>query len=689
MRKPPLYFAAAVLLAGCSDGTASSVATSISVSPRDVSMDAVGLTQVVRATVTDQNGKAMSGPSLAWSSSSSAVTVASAGGDSAIVTSVSNGQASITARSGEANGSMTVQVSQAAASLAKQGDEQSGGVGAPLPSPLRVLVRDRRGNPMPGATVAFQVTAGGGSVSPAAAVSGPDGFATGVWTLGTEVGAPQQATATIGSLTMPFTATAVAGPPATATAVAGDGQTAGTGRAVAVPPQVLIEDAFGNPVAGVTVVFSVSAGGGTLGGATQTTNESGIATVGSWFLGSAQGVNTLTATLPGTGLANIVFTARAAAPGDVSRQAGDNQAGLAGDPVPTRPRVQVRDGSGNPVPGVAVTFTASGGGGRVEGGAVTTDANGMATVGAWILGPQAMANTLTATISDLAAAPAVFTAVGCSPGGAGYTMTLCFTTPITASQRTAFEGAVARWSAVIKGDLPNLTANIPAGSCGSTSPELDFEIDDLVIFAGVEPIDGPGAVLGQAGWCYRRSAGLPLVGLMRFDAADVAALESTNRFVAVVLHEMGHVLGLSAGLWSTMGFLKNPSGSTAQDTYFDGPRAIAGFDQIGGSSYTGGSKVPVENTGGGGTANSHWRETVLVNELMTGYLNSGSNPLSVLTVGALADMGYVVDSSAADPFSLTLSARQGADTVLHLRNDEYNGPRYTVDRSGRRSRIPR
>lgn len=689
MSRTPFFFAAALVLAGCSDGTASSVATSISVSPRDVSMDAVGLTRVVRATVTDQNGNAMSGRSLAWTSSSAAVTVASAGGDSAVVTSVSNGMATVTARAGEATGSTTVQVSQAAASLAKEGDEQSGGVGSPLPSPLRVLVKDRRGAPVPGATVTFQVTAGGGSVAPAAAVSGPDGFATAVWTLGTEVGAPQQATAMIGSLTMPFSATSVAGPPATASAVAGDGQTAGTGRAVPVAPRVRVEDAFGNPVSGVDVVFSVSAGGGTLGGSTQTTDDSGIATVGSWFLGSSEGVNTLTASLPGTGLANVVFTARAAAPGALSRAAGDNQAGMAGEPVVTRPRVQLRDGSGNPVAGVAVTFTASGGGGRVEGGTVTTDANGMATVGAWVLGPQAMANTLTATVSDLAAEPSVFNAVGCSGGGAGYTITLCFTTPITPSQRTAFEGALARWSAVIEGDLPNLTANIPAGSCGTRSPDLNFEIDDLVIFAGVEAIDGPGAVLGQAGWCYRRTAGLPLVGLMRFDAADVAALESSGRFVAVVLHEMGHVLGLSSGLWNTMGFLKNPSGATAQDTYFDGPLAIAGFDQIGGSSYTGGSKVPVENTGGGGTANSHWRESVLLNELMTGYLNAGSNPLSVLTVGALADMGYRVDPTAADAFSLTISVRQDADRVLHLRNDEYNGPRYTVDRSGRRSRIPR
>ena len=53
---------------------------------------------------------------------------------------------------------------------------------------------------------------------------------------------------------------------------------------------------------------------------------------------------------------------------------------------------------------------------------------------------------------------------------------------------------------------------------------------------------------------------------------------------------------------------------------------------------------------GPGTADSHWRETIFGNELMTGYLNSGTNPLSAVTVGSLADLGYGVDLAAADTF---------------------------------------
>jgi hypothetical protein len=62
--------------------------------------------------------------------------------------------------------------------------------------------------------------------------------------------------------------------------------------------------------------------------------------------------------------------------------------------------------------------------------------------------------------------------------------------------------------------------------------------------------------------------------------------------------------------------------------------------------------VPVANTGGPGTREGHWRESVFGNELMTGFLDGGINPLSRVTVGALEDMGYQVNYDAADDFRL-------------------------------------
>jgi len=43
----------------------------------------------------------------------------------------------------------------------------------------------------------------------------------------------------------------------------------------------------------------------------------------------------------------------------------------------------------------------------------------------------------------------------------------------------------------------------------------------------------------------------------------------------------------------------------------------------------------VEQTGGSGTACRHWSEECLGNELMTGELDYGDNPLSKITIGML------------------------------------------------------
>lgn len=693
MRNLLLCFAVALLAWGCKDGgTNSSVATSIAISPGTVALDAVGATRVVRAAVSDQNGNPMPGAALSWSSSSAAATVAGLGGDSARVTAVGNGAATVTATSGSASGTAGVQVTQVATNLQKAGgDAQTGVVGSLLPVAIQVRVRDRLNAPVAGVTVSFGVI-GGGTLSSLTAVSGADGIASVTWTLGTSVGVVQQVTASAAGVDpVPFLATVTAGPPAAATKEAGDNQTAGHGTAVAVAPRVVVRDAFNNPIAGVTVQFAVSGGGGAVAGGTQTTDANGSATVGGWTLGPASGANTLTATFPGTAIPAVVFTATGAKPGTLAVAGGNNQAVMAGTVVSIAPSVVVRDPGGNPLVGETVRFTVTTGDGMVGSATATTNASGVASAGSWRMGDVGGLNTLTATVDGLTAAPVVFRGIGCFGGGAGYTLTLCFTTPMTASQRTVFQNAAAKWGTVITGDLADINGTVPSGTCGSGTPTVTLNFDDLVIIAGVEAIDGPGGVLGSAGPCLIRNTGsLPILGVMRFDAADVANMEANGSFGSVILHEMGHVIGIGT-LWSTFGLLQNPSSAgSALDTHFTGTNGIAGFNAIGGNGYTAGQKVPVENTGGAGTMNGHWRETVLGRELMTGFLNAGSNPMSLLTVRSLTDMGYAVDVNAAEAFTISPAIRADGPTSgtrIKLHNDLYTGPVYRMDRQGRLTRV--
>ena len=228
---------------------------------------------------------------------------------------------------------------------------------------------------------------------------------------------------------------------------------------------------------------------------------------------------------------------------------------------------------------------------------------------------------------------------------------------MTSSQQATFTTAAARWSQVIRSGLSDVSLSIPADDCGTGAPAFSGPIDDLLIDASITAIDGPGGILGQAGPCYiRTTGGLPVYGIMQFDVADVAALEASGGFESVILHEMGHVLGFGTVWQSLVNGLgtSNPTfvGLTARGTWS--------------WSSSANTSVPVEGGGGAGTAGSHWRESSLGNELMTGYLNSGPNPLSKVTIGALSDLGYGVDLAAADPFAGTaVRAPEGPATQLH------------------------
>ncbi|MCA9769531.1 MAG: Ig-like domain-containing protein, partial [Gemmatimonadetes bacterium] len=77
----------------------------------------------------------------------------------------------------------------------------------------------------------------------------------------------------------------------------GSGQQAAAGEAVPLAPSVVVRDAAGEPVAGVTVTFSVVSGGGTIQGATPATDASGVARISRWVLGPS-GPQRLTAAVP-------------------------------------------------------------------------------------------------------------------------------------------------------------------------------------------------------------------------------------------------------------------------------------------------------------------------------------------------------------------------------------------------------
>ena len=267
------------------------------------------------------------------------------------------------------------------------------------------------------------------------------------------------------------------------------------------------------------------------------------------------------------------------------------------------------------------------------------------------------------------------------------------TTP-TAAQEEAFDAAVAYWRRAVVGDLSDFSADIAAGECGGvTAPAVNEVVDDLLIFVEFTDIDGQGGTLGQASPCWLRSSdGTPFMGGMIFDNADLGNLG--NLLGPTIRHEMAHVLGVGS-LWDFAGFTAEPSdtsaaGSLGADTHFTGPLAIAAFNTVGGTGYPG-AKVPVENdqdNWGAGSLDVHWRESVFNTELMTPGIDVGSNPSSLVTIQSLADLGYQVNTGAADPYQLppvTALAKGQAvkGASIQLVNDVAPGPIGVMDPDGR------
>ena len=196
---------------------------------------------------------------------------------------------------------------------------------------------------------------------------------------------------------------------------------------------------------------------------------------------------------------------------------------------------------------------------------------------------------------------------------------------ITTSQQAVIEQAIQKWEEVI----------IDNG--------LSLAID-LTISATATANDGVGGTLATGGPnSFHSGTNMSSTGTLTFDIADIANQEASGELFVLALHELGHALGLGTR-WLNAGLVN------VAETEYTGAKALAAYNFLFGTSV---SFVPVEDDGG--AAGSHWEETEganpLTTELLTGTQDSASDPLSILSIGSLEDLGYQVNYLGADTFN--------------------------------------
>eukprot|EP00978_Attheya_sp_CCMP212_P048160 scaffold479774_cov55-Attheya_sp.AAC.3 len=244
-----------------------------------------------------------------------------------------------------------------------------------------------------------------------------------------------------------------------------------------------------------------------------------------------------------------------------------------------------------------------------------------------------------------------------------------------------FEAAKNRWQSIIVNDLSDVGKQRSANfdffqNAFGKSRAYNGPVDDVVIGYEIGYIDGRGGTLGFAGPRYsRRSSKTVISGIMKFEAADFKIYDN-NRVALIVMHEMGHVLGLVGTLGDCDSGCFNKAASKKPFRYGETnkdqnkcKKATEAYKDIMGDD----SELLLYTKGKNSGSNcGHWDksfENRFYSELMTPTFNANKKQLiTKVTCGALEDIspnGYKVNYAMCDPFpSSGSSFRDGEDTVL-------------------------
>ena len=319
----------------------------VGVTPAHDTLESLGDTVRLAASITDQRGTALIGASLTWTSENPHVATVDSSG---VAVAQAPGATYIVAHVGEKSGRSRLVVAPRMARLEIVDTMVTIGEGYSRRVVSRAL--DARGHVAPTVPVTWV------SSDTAVIVVNDSGVMTGV-------GAGEADVTVMHAGVLATVRASVSPVPGRLLSLDGNAQSADAGTRLATPVRVLLESRRGRPMAGVSVHF-VAERGGTADPAYATTNADGIA-VSNWTLGPMPGRQRLSASCAELdSVAVLVAEGEPTAANTRVTPVGYPWSGVAGAAVPLHVAVQLTDSAGRLLPGVPVTWVA------LDSGAITT-----------------------------------------------------------------------------------------------------------------------------------------------------------------------------------------------------------------------------------------------------------------------------------------------------------------------------
>ncbi len=193
------------------------------------------------------------------------------------------------------------------------------------------------------------------------------------------------------------------GPAANVAILSGNNQRIMVQVTLLSPLVVVVTDAGGDAVSGVTVDWAITQGGGSLSTSSSTTNVNGHASV-TLTAGMSEETIMVTASVDGVSSAPV-FSEVAVTPSSVTASAGDNQMARIDQPLANELEVTVRASDNGLVPGASVSWQVTLNDGSLSSANSTTDEDGKAvnslTLGSTLGGNTVQASAGTGINADL------------------------------------------------------------------------------------------------------------------------------------------------------------------------------------------------------------------------------------------------------------------------------------------------